>query len=439
MASQKGSFAAGGSAAPAAPRRKLKFGIVVTTLTVALIAAACGSSSDGNVDAADSGSSPTTSAVNSSDAAAGGENDGETASESATDDESAAEGEAASDDGVAAAKAIVEEAMKPASGWQGPSDAPTPQAGAKVAIISANQGAEGTAIIAEHMERAGAALGWDTTIFDGQGDPSVQLKAINSAVDSKYDGIVLDIIDTRVVQEGVQRAIAAEIPMITLGALVNEPESIPDVSHDWVRAGQLAAYYMIANSPEGRANVLILADFEFPAVKIGEYKGIMSVLGDKTQCPNCTVTEKQFLSKDIATQPGQLSIAQIQEDPDTNWVWCFDACMQQAATAVMASGVTTNAQGVGMNGLPGNLNLIEQGRFQTATIGNPYPFETWATMDNLNRMMNGEPVYDWASALPLRIIDQTNVGDLSEEDRKIGWIGDVDYEAEFKKLWGSAS
>jgi ribose transport system substrate-binding protein len=431
MVSQKESSTAAGSTAVPGRRIKYRLGIAVTAVTMAMIAAACGSAANGAADSASS-SEP----VSSQPAGDSASPESSQSDTSAGDAGSTDSGAASSDGGVAAAKKIVDEAMKPASGWQGPSDAPTPKAGARVAIVSANQAAEGTAIIAEHMERAGAALGWKTTVFDGQGDPSVQLKAINSAVDSKFDGIVLDIIDTRVVQEGVQRAIAAKIPLITLGALVNEPESVPDVSHDWVRAGQLAAYYMIANSPDGKANVLILADFEFPAVKIGEYKGIMSVLSDKSQCTNCTITEKQFLSKDIATQPGQLATAQIQEDPETNWVWCFDACMQAVATQVLASGITTKAHGVGMNGLPGNLNLIEQGRFQTATIGNPYPFETWATMDNLNRLMNGEPVYDWAKALPLRIIDQTNVGDLSQNDRKIGWIGDVDYEAEFKKLWG---
>lgn len=337
---------------------------------------------------------------------------------------------------VANAKAIVDQYLKPPSGWEGPSDSPKPKKDARIAIISANQATEGTAIVAKDMQAAAEVLGWKVDVLDGQGDPSVQLKALNSAVDAKYDGIVLDIIDTRVVQEGVQRAIAANIPLITLGDLVNEPPSIPDVSHDWVHAGELAAYYMIANSPDGRVNALILADFEFPAVKIGEYKGIMSVLTDKTKCPNCKVTEKQFLSKNIETQPGSLAVAQLQQDPTTNWVWCFDACMQRVATQVIASGVKTEAKGVGMNGNPANQVLIEEGRFQTATIANPYPFESWATMDNLNRMLNGEPIYDWPKSLPLRILDQSNIKTLSDQDRKIGWTGDLDFESEFKKLWG---
>lgn len=411
-----------------ASRRRVRGFAVAATAFATLIVGACssgGSSTEAGTEA------PAPDAQTTSEAAAGGDT-----SAAAPDDSAAAP--AGDDGGVAEAQAIVAEAMKAAAGWQGPDSAPAPQEGARVAIISANQGAEGTAIIADHLTRAGEALGWKTTILDGQGDPSAQIKALNAAVDGKYDGIVLDILDTRVLQEGIQRVLEAKIPIISLGQLKNEPESIPDVSHDWIRAGQLAANYMIANSPDGAANVLILADFEFPAVKDGEYVGITSVLNDKTKCPNCKVTEKQFLSKNLTTDPGQLTIAQLQEDPTTNWVWCFDACMQQVATQVEASGIKTDAHGVGMNGLPANLDLIENGSFQIASIGNPYPFESWATMDNLNRIMNGEPVYDWAAALPLRIIDQSNVGSLSPEDRKIGWIGDVDYETEFKKLWGAS-
>lgn len=407
--------------------RRVRGFVVASTVLATLIASACSSAGSG---VATSSERPTSNAQSTSEELASSGSSAPTVNESSA--------QAAGDDGgVAAAKLIVDEAMKPAAGWQGPDSAPAPKAGEKVAIISANQGAEGTALVAEHMTRAAKVLGWETTIFDGQGDPSTQIKALNAAVDGKYDGIILDILDTRVLQEGIQRVLDANIPMISIGQLKNEPESIPDVSHDWVRAGQLAAEYMIANSPDGAANVLILADFEFPAVKDGEYVGITSVLNDKTKCPNCNVTEKQFLSKNMTTDPGQLTIAQLQEDPTTNWVWCFDACMQQVATQVAASGISTDAHGVGMNGLPANLDLIENGSFQIASIGNPYPFESWATMDNLNRLMNGEPVYDWASALPLRIIDQSNVGSLSPDDRKIGWIGDVDYEAQFTKLWGS--
>lgn len=339
---------------------------------------------------------------------------------------------------VANAKAIVAKYYGAPAQWNGPTSSPPPKPNQRIAIISANQATLGTAIVATDMQAAAKVLGWQATVFDGKGDPSDQLQALESAVNSHYDGIILDIVDTRVVQEGVNAALAAHIPMITLGDLVNQPPSIPDVSHDWVYAGQLAAYYMIAHSPGGKVNAVILADLEFPAVKLGEYKGIMSVLSNKKECPDCNYTVDQFQSANITTQPGSLAVAAIQRDPTINWVWCYDACMQQVSTDITASGVNTIAHGIGMNGNPPNLDLIAaKNKFQTATIANPYPFGSWATLDNLNRILNHQPTFNWGKALPLRVVDTGNVNELSQTDRKIGWTGDLPYEQHFKELWGS--
>lgn len=340
---------------------------------------------------------------------------------------------------VAAAKAEIAPLYAAPTTWHGPKSSPPPKPNQRIAIISANQATLGTAIVAKDMQAGAKVLGWKTTVFDGKGNPSDQLAAIESAVNSHYDGIILDIVDTRVVQEGVKAAEAAHIPMITIGDLVNDPPSIPDVSHDWVHAGQTAANYMIAHSPGGKANVLVLADLEFPAVKLGEYKGIMSVLTNKTKCPNCKYTVKQFQSANIATQPGQLTIAALQSDPSINWVWCYDACMQQVSTAVQASGIKTSAHGVGMNGNPPNLALIkDKNKFQTATIANPYPFGSWATLDNLNRMLNKKPLFNWSKGLPIRVIDTSNIDSIPKIDFQVGWTGDLPYQAHFKKLWGKS-
>lgn len=398
-----------------------------------MTAAACGSTAGASTNAAGDASSSTpvetapSSGASSSDSSA-------PADTSSGDTAGSADPAAAA---VAAAKAEVAKYYDAPTVWHGPESSPPPKPNQRIAIISANQATLGTAIVAKDMEQGAKLLGWKTTVFDGKGNPSDQLQAVESAVNSHYDAIVLDIVDTRVIQEGVKAAQDAKIPMITIGDLVNDPPSIPDVSHDWALAGQLAAYYMIANSPNGAANVLVLADLEFPAVKDGEYKGIMSVLTDKTKCPNCKFTEKQFQSANIATQPAQLTVAAIQADPTINWVWCYDACMQQVSTGVTASGIKTNAHGFGMNGNPPNLELIKaKDKFQTALVANPYPFGSWATLDNLNRMLNNQPLYDWSKGLPIRLIDTNNIDTVPAVNFQTGWNGELPFEQNFKKLWG---
>lgn len=318
------------------------------------------------------------------------------------------------------------------STWQGPTDSPAAKPGVKLAIIVCDQKAEGCARPGRAQQEASKLFGWDATLFDGQGNPAKQLEAINAAVDAHFDAIILDLVDTRTTQEGIQRAIKANIPMISVANLTNVPDTIPDVSHDWVFTGQLAGDYMIAKS-KGAVNALILLDNEFEVVKNGEYKGIMSVLTDKTKCPNCKTTVKQFQIANLESQPGSLAVAALQQDPTINWVWCFDACMSRVASQVTASGINTEAKGIGMNGNAQNLQLIKDGQFQVMTVANPYQWEAWAAMDNLRRIMAGQKVVD--QKIPVRIFDKSNVGDLPAAEMASGWGGGLDYVAEYKKLW----
>ena len=344
-----------------------------------------------------------------------------------------AAGDTATAEAVSKAKAMVEEWSAAKSEWEGPKTSPKPKAGVRVAIITCDQNAEGCARPARAQQEAAKLLGWEATLFDGQGNPAKQVAAINAAVDANYDAIILDLVDTRTTQEGVQRALDKKIPLITLGNLKNDPETIPDVSHDWVFTGQLAGYYMIAKS-EGKVNAFILEDKEFYVVEHGEMKGIMSVLTDKTKCPDCKTDVKQFQIANLETQPGSLAAAALQQDPSKNWVWCFDACMSRVSSEVIARGVSSNAQGIGMNANGQNVQLIKDGQFQVMSVGNPYQWMAWASIDNLNRMLNGEAVVD--QHIPVRIFDKTNVDELTDEEMKNGWEGGVDYRKFYKELWG---
>jgi ribose transport system substrate-binding protein len=333
---------------------------------------------------------------------------------------------------VKTAQDLVTEWSAANSTWQGPTESPALKPGIKLAIIVCDQKAEGCARPARAQQEAAEMFGWNATLFDGQGNPAKQLEAINAAVDAHFDAIILDLVDTRTTQEGIQRALKANIPMISVANLTNEPASIPEVSHDWVFTGQLAADYMIAKS-NGSVNALILLDNEFEVVKNGEYKGIMSILEDKTKCPDCKTTVKQFQIANLESQPGGLAVAALQQDPTINWVWCFDACMSRVASQVIASGISTEAKGIGMNGNAQNLQLIMDDQFQVMTVANPYQWEAWAAMDNLRRMLAGEDPVD--QKIPVRIFDKSNVSELPAEEVASGWNGGLDYVAEYKKLW----
>ncbi|MCW2833528.1 MAG: ribose transport system substrate-binding protein [Nocardioides sp.] len=335
---------------------------------------------------------------------------------------------------AAAAKEVAEGLMTSEATWQGPASAPAPQAGQRVAVVSCCQASEGAARPTAAIQEASKAIGWTATVFDGKGDPTEQNKAINAAVDADFDAIALVFVDTTTVSESLQRALAADIPVITLGALRNTPDSIPDVSHDWVGYGEQLANYMIWKS-NGSVDALMLNNTDLLIAYGGQLKGSEEVLGDPSLCPDCNMEKKDWSLANLDTQPAELATAALQANPDINWVWCFDACMSRVSRALTASGTTTaDVRGAGFDCNGENLQLIQENKIQVVCAADPRDWEGYAVVDNLNRMLQGEEAVD--QKIPTKMFDASNIDTLSDEELKSGWQGDIDFRSEYAKLWG---
>jgi ribose transport system substrate-binding protein len=332
-----------------------------------------------------------------------------------------------------AAKTRAEAVMTGKVEWKGPTTAPKPLATKRIAVISCCQASEGAARPARAIVEAGRSLGWKVDVFDGKGDPQEQNKALNAAVDSKYDGIALVFVDTPVVSDGVKRALGAKIPLITLGSLTNTPASIPDISHDWVGHGRAIADYMIWKS-DGKVDLLLLKNTDLNIVLNGQYKGTFEVLNDKAKCPQCKVLVKDWALSNLDTQPASIASATLQANPNTNWVWCFDACMSRVSRSMAASGLGSKVRGAGFDCNGENVQLIKDGTVQQVCAADPRDWEGYALIDNINRMMQGQPAI--AQNIPIRMFDRDTIASLKPEEVKGGWQGDYDFRSAYKKLWG---
>lgn len=325
------------------------------------------------------------------------------------------------------------------SEWTGPTSAPKPEPGKRVAIISVAQLTEGSARVARGMEAASRAMGWEPTIFDGKGQPDVILAAVNSAVDAQYDGIMMIFVTPDSVSEPLNRAKEAGIPVVTLGSAPYTQTRIelwgwiPDVSHDWVYTGEVIADYMIWKS-NGNVNALLLNGAETTIVDCGQFKGTFDRLMAHGACPDCKVTVDTFTIAQLETQPAQKAIAAVQADPGLEWVWCYDFCMANVSKQLVASGVQRNVKGAGFDCNAENIGLIKEGRVQVVCIADPRDWEAWAATDNLNRLMQGQAAVD--QRIPVRLFDKDNADEFTETDISEGWQGGFDYKSEYLKIWG---
>ncbi|MEX3960539.1 sugar ABC transporter substrate-binding protein [Trinickia sp. EG282A] len=334
---------------------------------------------------------------------------------------------------ASAAKMAAEQVMTAKIEWRGPSSSPKPLAGKRIAVVSCCEAADGAARASRAMVEAGKALGWQVNVLDGRGDPQEQNKALNSAIDAKYDGIVLEFVDTTTVSDGVARAVKAKIPLITLGTLKNTPDTIPDVSWDYARHGEALANYMIWKS-NGNVNALILLNTDLYVTRNGQWVGTKNVLTDPKKCKNCKVTVKEWPMANIDTQPGSIATAALQANPKINWGWCFDACMSRVSRALIASGLSSKMRGAGFDCNAESLQLIKDGQVEAVCAADPREWDAYAVIDNLNRLMRGQPTVN--QGIPVRLFDKTNISTLSDYEMSHGWQGGYDFRAAYRKLWG---
>jgi ribose transport system substrate-binding protein len=340
---------------------------------------------------------------------------------------------------VATARAAAEKALASPSQWIGPTSSPKPQPGKKLAIVSRAQLSEGCNRPSRAALDAAQKIGWTATVFDGQADVGKQIAAINAAVDGKYDAILLILVDPVQTSEGVQRAIDANIPVVTLAepAYTDERKAllakIPDISHDWFKTGELIGDYMIWKSG-GRLDALLLNDPEFTVVNLGQFNGTKSKLSDANACPGCKVTVENFTAATLTSQPAALAAAAVQRDPNINWVWCYDFCMANVATDLIARGLQRDIRGAGFDCNAQNLGLIKDDKVQSVCVADPRDWEAWAAVDTANRLVQGQPPAE--QSIPVRLFDASNLADLTPTDLKDGWQGGLDFRSHFLKIWG---
>lgn len=78
--------------------------------------------------------------------------------------------------------------------------------------------------IDEAMESAGEQIGWDVDVADAGGDPAEANRALQAFVTERVDAIILVSIDANAARVPIQAANDADIPVIEIGAEVEESD-----------------------------------------------------------------------------------------------------------------------------------------------------------------------------------------------------------------------
>lgn len=336
-------------------------------------------------------------------------------------------------DGIADAKAAVAKAMeKPTFVAPGEAFDMGKLKGKHIWIITSTMAVPFVATIAKSVQDAAGKAGIEAKLFDGKGNVSEWNRGLAQAVAQHADGIVTVGASPELMKGPMKDALDAKIPVVDAVTADQSAPLVPGtfahVSISFIHSGELQAAYAIARS-EGKANVLILGDNEFPG-EVSRVEGMQSAF--KSMCPDCKVTVEDTQVANLGTKLGQQAQTLLRRDPDTNFVLpTYDAQALFVVPAIKSANFDRTIEVIGADAVPSNLDWIRQGNIQVGDVGEPSVWLGWAALDEVARGMLGMAAVD--EKIPLRLFTQENLKDISNDENEL--FGG-DFVAEYSKLWG---
>jgi ribose transport system substrate-binding protein len=332
-----------------------------------------------------------------------------------------------------------------------PTEAPEPQAGKNVWVIACASAAEGCAVPSAAIEDAGTQIGWDVTVYDGQFNPSEQANGIRAAIANEADAIVVVAADCPTVQAPLEEAKAAGIILYANFSVDCDEVGGERLFDGWASfdtdRSQYGTYLTdihnvvvtdwVTSKTEGAGNVLLVDQTDSVNATI-EMDGLRELFPQT--CPGCAVSTVEFTGQDLLSgNLTSLVAAALTKDPEIDVVVApYDAAILLGVGPAVEQQVGRDILVAGYEGLSGNIAQIKAGGPTNLVTGFPSQWVGWSTVDELNRMFNGEEPVD--QGMGYQAVDEDNNIPASSEfyDGNVDEDGNqvLDYQSNYLEIWG---
>jgi ribose transport system substrate-binding protein len=327
---------------------------------------------------------------------------------------------------------VLAAARKPITKFPGPTTSPGPiPKGKKLALVNVLPSPFPNNV-AKGAKEAAKAVGWSVREFDAQGTPQSWSQAINSAINTKPDGIILDAMPAALLQTDIKKAKKAGIPVIA--ASPGMPSNVTPAQENlinvlqYVRApvGRTLAAWVINKYPQG-AEVLALTSPEFVDLQEISKAFVSTIKG----------AGKGFKVDQVIQSPvtdlggGQTGITRLSSPmrAHPNAKAMFINSESWFSTFLKASKAAGNSkiQGLGSDG-DVSIPLVQKGS-PIAMMGSDSTTYGWYAVDSFIRYFNKkkQPTYD----IPVRLVDSVNAKSIKTPGIRVSF----DNAAAWKKLW----
>lgn len=314
--------------------------------------------------------------------------------------------------GLEEMRQIVANASKHAAPWSGPQSGPPGRAGATVAIISEDLRNGGILGVSKGIQEAARTIGWKTKIYDANGTPAGRAGAFLSALALKPDGVILVGVDVKEVRAQLSPFEERKIPMVgwhvgpVAGPIAGSPIAM-NVSTDPLEVARITAMAAVVGS-EGRAGVVVFTDsnFEIATAKSNAMANIIRA------CKGCTLLEVRDVAISRSAELMPAATRELLARHGERWTHALainDIYFDYAAPELTRAGKSSKSVNMlsAGDGSAAAFLRIGAGTFQTGTVSEPLNLHGWQLVDELNRVMAGQPVSGFV--VPVHLVTGDNI------------------------------
>jgi ribose transport system substrate-binding protein len=307
----------------------------------------------------------------------------------------------------------------------------TPKPGANIYNISCDVSIIGCNAISNNIKAGVNALGYKYTRCDVGKSPDGPNKCFTNAVNAKPDVLIVNAVGIGVAADGYAAAEKAGIPVV--GAFTGDKQGdggaeVQVADGGCIDQGKIVADGIAVQS-KGDANVLFATEKSI-GCDIARHQGFQDEF--PKACAGCKSKTLQFNAATIQQSLPQQFQAELNQNPDINWiVGVFDGVAAIATTQVQQAGKQDSINVAGMDADPANIGEMEKKGVQKLDVAFAFAETPWAAADAAARIYSG---VDVPAGIPANIflVTQDNTDQLPAS--KV-WDGPPDYKEQFKKLW----
>lgn len=263
--------------------------------------------------------------------------------------------------------------------------------------------------LGESVEDAAVERGVKMVLKTSERDPAIQLRQLETVVNqAQVDGILLEACSPEALQPGVDAAVAAGIPIITVHQTVADTSGLGAlVAVDFVEAGA-KKFQQLADDLNGKGNIGVMYGPLGHSAQIQITSGYEKVM---PMYPDIKVVITG--SGDWVSEKGmQVAENWLSSNVQLDAIICNnDGMALGVRNALVSAGKSGEIKLYGLDAEPEVVRAIKAGEM-TATIKLDGPTEAKAAVDAIIRLSNGETLPNKIINIPTIVVTKDNVDDF---------------------------